>query len=193
LIYKENSSNKIEKAKKLGADFVLPKFHLATFKANKLAHELGLKVVAWTINDEIEVLKLYELGVDAIATDYPKEMLKLKSKLIYGGVVKKQNIAFEFFKTKDGVLLKKIELNKEHFFLEQNPHKKSKYGLAYSKLKEIYPSFYMFWEIKNSYYTGRLLMANIVKKQDIDGFIDKVLQDESYKTFEDFNDEIGGD
>jgi len=92
--------------------------------------------------------------------------------------------------TKKGVELWKIELSPTHFFLEQNPFKDSKYGRAYRMLKQKYPAFYMFWEIENNQYTGKLLMGTIVEKEDIDRFISEVLQSEEYKNYEDIREEI---
>ncbi len=92
--------------------------------------------------------------------------------------------------TKKGVELWKIELSPNHFFIEQNPFKDSKYGRAYRMLKQKYPAFYMFWEIENNQYTGKLLMGTIVEKEDIDKFISEVLQSEEYKKYEDIREEI---
>jgi REP element-mobilizing transposase RayT len=92
--------------------------------------------------------------------------------------------------TKKGVELWKIELSPDHFFLEQNPFKNSKYGRAYRMLKEKYPAFYMFWEIENNQYTGRLLMGTIVEKSDIDALITDLLRSEEYKNYEDIREEI---
>ncbi|MRI59063.1 MAG: hypothetical protein C6H99_06120 [Epsilonproteobacteria bacterium] len=192
LVY-DRPPGRIKDAKELGAEFVLPYYRLATQRANRFAHDLGLKVVAWTVNDEDLALQLYERGVDAIATDYPKQMLRLRKKLQEGGVIERKKITFELFETKDGVLLRKIIIDENHFFLEQNPHKESKYGVAYRQLKEKYPSFYMFWEIRDGEYTGELLMANFARKNQIDPFIDKILENEEYKRFEDKRDELGGD
>ncbi len=94
--------------------------------------------------------------------------------------------------TKSGVELLRIVVSPSHFFLEQNPEKPSKYGVAYKKIKEIYPDFYMFWEIKAGEYTGRLLTGTFLEKEDIDKFIDSILADESYKSYEDVKDEIPG-
>lgn len=38
------------------------------------AHALGLKVLAWTVNDASEMRKLIDLGVDGIVTDYPDRL-----------------------------------------------------------------------------------------------------------------------
>ncbi|AEH07179.1 DUF7132 family protein [Methanothermococcus okinawensis] len=92
--------------------------------------------------------------------------------------------------TKSGAELYVIELSDNHFFIEQNPLKKSKYGVAYSKLKEKYPEYYMFWEIKNNKYTGKLLTGALLKKEDIDPFITEILNDEEYKEYEDVKENI---
>ncbi len=105
-------------------------------------------------------------------------------------VIKEWDLKLEIVKTKRGVLLYKINIDDNHFFLEQNPLKDSKYGYAYRKIKENYPEFYMFWEIKNNKYTGRLLTGVILDKSSIDKFITDILKDDIYKKFTDEKDEI---
>ncbi|RUM62015.1 MAG: hypothetical protein DSY66_00715 [Persephonella sp.] len=105
-------------------------------------------------------------------------------------VIKDWDLKLEIVKTKRGVLLYKINIDDNHFFLEQNPLKDSKYGYAYRKIKENYPEFYMFWEIKNNKYTGRLLTGVILDKSSIDKFITDILKDDIYKKFTDEKDEI---
>ena len=41
------------------------------------AHQLGMGVRVWTVNDFSEAARLYNEGVDAIFTDYPKQMVQL--------------------------------------------------------------------------------------------------------------------
>jgi len=105
-------------------------------------------------------------------------------------VIKQWDINLEVVKTKKGALLYKINISDNHFFLEQNPLKDSKYGFAYRKLKEKYPEFYMFWEIKNNKYTGKLLAGIFLEKEDIDIFIQETLQSEEFKSYEDIKEEI---
>lgn len=69
---------KIKEAHELGADFVLPKYTIATQKANRFAHALGLPVVIWTVNEKGKAKEMVERGVDGIATDYPSLLLELQ-------------------------------------------------------------------------------------------------------------------
>ncbi len=105
-------------------------------------------------------------------------------------VIKHWDLGLEVVKTKAGALLYKINISDNHFYLEQNPLKDSKYGVAYRMLKEKYPEFYMFWEIKDNKYTGKLLTGVFLEKEDIDTFITDVLQNETYKNYEDIREEI---
>jgi len=41
------------------------------------AHKRGLQVHAWTINDEADMRRLIDLGVDGIITDYPDRLLQV--------------------------------------------------------------------------------------------------------------------
>ncbi|MFN2225086.1 MAG: glycerophosphodiester phosphodiesterase [Anaerolineae bacterium] len=41
------------------------------------AHRRGLEVHAWTINDEADMRRLIDLGVDGIITDYPDRLLEV--------------------------------------------------------------------------------------------------------------------
>ena len=43
----------------------------------KKAHQLGLEVNVWTVNDKEALEKMIELGVDGIITNYPDKLLEL--------------------------------------------------------------------------------------------------------------------
>ena len=104
--------------------------------------------------------------------------------------IKDWDMKLEVVKTRKGVLLHRITLGEDHFFLEQNPLKESKYGVAYRRIKEKYPEFYMFWEIKKGRYTGKLIAGAILDKEEIDLFITDILQSEEFKNYEDVREEI---
>ncbi len=69
----------IVKAKKMGANMVLPYFRIATAKAIAFAKRLKLKVVVWTINDIETALEYRNRGVDGITTDRPDLLVDIKS------------------------------------------------------------------------------------------------------------------
>ncbi len=71
----------ITQCRRLGCEIVLPRYPLATERAIRYAHRLGLRVVAWTVNDEKWFLELYRRGVDGIATDYPDLGVRIREQL----------------------------------------------------------------------------------------------------------------
>ena len=69
----------------LGGQAWHPYYRDITKKMIQNSHEANLPVNVWTVNDEDEMLKMIEYGVDGIMTDYP---LKLK------GLCEKNNISW---------------------------------------------------------------------------------------------------
>ncbi|NOZ64215.1 MAG: glycerophosphodiester phosphodiesterase, partial [Caldiserica bacterium] len=41
----------------------------------------GIKLLAWTVNEEEDISKMIDLNVDAIASDYPDRVKKVKSEI----------------------------------------------------------------------------------------------------------------
>jgi len=41
------------------------------------AHDLGLAVNAWTVNDEEDILRMIDYSIDGIITDYPEKVKKI--------------------------------------------------------------------------------------------------------------------
>lgn len=48
-----------------------PYFKLLNAEIVKKAHEMGIKVVPWTVNETADMQKMLDLGVDGVITDYP--------------------------------------------------------------------------------------------------------------------------
>jgi len=61
----------LEKAVELKTDYILPLYHFTHSSTVKKAHEMGLKVIVWTINKKEDVEKFVRKGVDGISSDYP--------------------------------------------------------------------------------------------------------------------------
>jgi len=81
LIYSK-PPGKILEARTLDCSFVLPKWYLSTEKAVKFAHRMRLKVVSWVINDERSLNRVLNSGCDALATDLPSWLLKVRKELL---------------------------------------------------------------------------------------------------------------
>ena len=47
----------------------------------KLAHNLGLKVSVWTVNETSRMRELIAMGVDGIITDYPNRLRQIVAQL----------------------------------------------------------------------------------------------------------------
>ena len=70
LIYVKHK-NPIKAALELKASYMLPLYRFTHTSNVKKAHENGLKVIVWTINDPKEVAEYKKKGVDGIASDKP--------------------------------------------------------------------------------------------------------------------------
>jgi glycerophosphoryl diester phosphodiesterase len=61
-------------------EVVIPQFRLASRELITEVHEEGLKVFAWTVNDDNEIERLRELGVDGIISAYPEKVAAVVSR-----------------------------------------------------------------------------------------------------------------
>jgi glycerophosphoryl diester phosphodiesterase len=52
-------------------------WQLVTPDSVEFAHSLGIEVHVWTVNEESEMTKLLDMGVDGIISDYPARLLNL--------------------------------------------------------------------------------------------------------------------
>ncbi len=66
----------IDTAKKLNAQWLHASHDLIDRKGIEMAHRLGLKVGAWTVNDEEEARRLVDMGVDDITSNYPDRVIR---------------------------------------------------------------------------------------------------------------------
>lgn len=63
--------NYVKAAKAIGADIVSPYWEELSQELVNEAHELGMKVVPWTVNSPEKMNMLIDMGVDGIITDKP--------------------------------------------------------------------------------------------------------------------------
>jgi glycerophosphoryl diester phosphodiesterase len=70
-------------ARQLKADVLSPVATSTTPKLIRTAHNLGLPVIPWTVNEKADMAKLVDAGVDGLISDYPD---RLREVLIAKGV-----------------------------------------------------------------------------------------------------------
>jgi glycerophosphoryl diester phosphodiesterase len=69
------SNDLVERTVRAGARQIAPRGDLITPALVKKAHEAGLQVVAWTINEPDQMRQLILAGVDGIMSDYPDRLV----------------------------------------------------------------------------------------------------------------------
>ncbi len=62
-----------KRAKKKGGDILSYNHRNLTQPLIQQTHDLGLKVCAWTVNEEADIERMAESGVDIITTDFPQK------------------------------------------------------------------------------------------------------------------------
>jgi glycerophosphoryl diester phosphodiesterase len=75
----ENVNGVKKNVKKLGFTPAIysPYYKLLNKKAVRRCHDMGMRVVPWTVNEVNDMRKLIRLGVDGIITDYPNLIEKV--------------------------------------------------------------------------------------------------------------------
>ena len=68
------SNDLVERSVRAGARQIAPRGDLVTPDLVKKAHEAGLQVVTWTINEPEQMRRLIAAGVDGIMSDYPDRL-----------------------------------------------------------------------------------------------------------------------
>ena len=66
----------IDAARKLKAQWLQAEYRLINESDIRIAHEAGLKIGAWTVNDVDIAIKLTEMGIDEITTDNPSLIIR---------------------------------------------------------------------------------------------------------------------
>jgi glycerophosphoryl diester phosphodiesterase len=69
---------KLESAMDIGAEVILPHFNSISEQLVKDAHDYGLEVYAWTVNEDKDLKKLQEWGIDGVITDRYLEIKRLQ-------------------------------------------------------------------------------------------------------------------
>ena len=81
LLYGEAIQEPWNYAKKRGADALHPYYQLVDFKMVDMCRKNNILINAWTLNEEIEIKKYIEMGIDGVITNKPDIALKLRDKL----------------------------------------------------------------------------------------------------------------
>ena len=71
------SNDLVERTVRAGARQIVPRGDLVTPDLVTKAHQAGLQVVAWTINEPDQMRRLIAAGVDGIMSDYPDRLVSV--------------------------------------------------------------------------------------------------------------------
>ena len=77
--------------KAAGGTIWAPNFNNIDASATKRAHDLGLQLVPWTVNEAADMRRLIDWGVDGIITDYPdrlREVMRERGLALPAGVAR---------------------------------------------------------------------------------------------------------
>lgn len=79
LLHSQLDEDLLEKVTAAGFEGIHTAYSLVDEKLVTAAHERGLMVRAWTVNDTQSMRQMLELGVDGICTDYPDRLVEVLS------------------------------------------------------------------------------------------------------------------
>ena len=54
-----------------------PDFHLVDDALIEACHQKDMKIIPWTVNEEVDIIRIAKMGVDGIISDYPDRLVKL--------------------------------------------------------------------------------------------------------------------
>jgi glycerophosphoryl diester phosphodiesterase len=77
LLFKEHIEDYVSYAVEIEADAINPQFEILTLEAVRSAHEVGLSVYPWTVNDKPSLLRMLEMNVDGVITDNPRYAMQV--------------------------------------------------------------------------------------------------------------------
>jgi glycerophosphoryl diester phosphodiesterase len=69
--------NILKQSEEVGANIISPYFLYVDAEFVQKAHKQNRKVIPWTVNDKKEMLRLQEIGVDGIISDYPNKLVEV--------------------------------------------------------------------------------------------------------------------
>ncbi len=82
VLYSSEMDDVVTYAKGLGADAINPLFFILDEETIRTAHEAGLRVYPWTLNDEEFITEYVRLGVDGVISDMPDLAAKVIDELL---------------------------------------------------------------------------------------------------------------
>ena len=79
ILFDKELKDPFKRAKEVGADALFPRRNLVTKPLVQKAHQKGLAVATWTVNEAPDMKKIIRCGADAIATNYPERLNEILS------------------------------------------------------------------------------------------------------------------
>jgi glycerophosphoryl diester phosphodiesterase len=73
-LFENPLENVVEKAQQIGVRQICPRADLVTRELLSQAHEAGLQVATWTVNEPAQMDALIAMGVNGIMSDYPDRL-----------------------------------------------------------------------------------------------------------------------
>lgn len=73
-LFENPLENVVEKAQQIGVRQICPRADLVTRQLLSEAHEAGLQVATWTVNEPAQMDALIAMGVNGIMSDYPDRL-----------------------------------------------------------------------------------------------------------------------
>ena len=74
VLTEENPQDAIPIAKELNAQAINPYFKLLTAENTSAIKDAGFKIYTWTVNEPQDIVRMQDLGVDGIITNYPERV-----------------------------------------------------------------------------------------------------------------------